>query len=197
MTTRIKISASEFKVSKPGVNVETATADQLAFDAMNNTSYAGIILQGTSRTDTWASAFATSSPFVQSGSNWYFNPYVTYRRQAQISFPAQSTVPDVLFMVRPLGDPSWATPHYSALYDFGSSGIANGLRDANGALYYFPDSWAGTSVWASASTNTLTLRVDYVQYSSGATAWEFAYLVFQPPKTFTSGSWQDLPTLYT
>lgn len=199
MVARIKISPTEFKVSKPGVNVNTATSDQLAFDAMTNTAYAGIILKGTSRTDDGSkwSSYSTSPPFVQSGSGWYFNPFQTFRKSAQFTFPNQDVAPDVIFMVRPLNDTSWATPHYSHLNDFGSSTIAMGLRDANNAQYYIPDSWAGTSTWASTSTTTLTLRVDYVQYSSGTTDWEFAFMVFQNPKKLSGGSWVDLPGLYT
>lgn len=198
MVARIKISPTEFKVSKDGVNVNTATDDQLAFDAINNSSYAGVILQGTSRTDGagW-STVATSPPAVPIGQNWYFNPFQTYRKSIAIGFPAQSVAPDVIFMIRPLGDPSWATPHYSSLNNYGSSAPINGLRDANGRQYYNPDSWAGTSVWASTSTNTLTLRVDYVQFSSGMLNWEFAYLVFQSPQRNINGTWSNLPQLFT
>lgn len=195
MVERIKISTTEFKVSRPGVNVNTAGANDLIFNALTTASYAGVILKGTSSTSDWSPAFATSPPVVPVGNNWFFNPFQTFRRMRQISFPEQTVRPDVIFMVRPLGDPSWATPHYSFLTDFGSSTPASNLTDTSGRRYYFPDSWAGTSAWASTSTNTLTLRLDYVAFSAGALNWEFSYVVFQPPKRFLNNAWQDLPGL--
>lgn len=200
MVKRIKISASDFKVSKPGVDVDNAQPNELNFNGMTNVAYAGIVLKGVSKTSDWSPAFATSQPVVFSGNKWYFNPFQTYRRMKQISFPAQTVGPDVIFMVRKLsGDTSWATPHYSSLTDYGSIPCdpSQSIRDGSGHPYYIPDSWAGTSVWASASTNTLTLRVDYVANSAGETNWEFSYLVFQPPKQFNGTAWQDLPTLFT
>lgn len=200
MVKRIRISPTDFKVSKPGVDVDSATANQLNFNAMTNVAYAGVILKGTSKTSDWAPAFATSSALIPSGNTWFVNPYQTYRRMIQISFPAQSVRPDVLFMVRKISDTSWATPHYSSLNDYGTLPLltpdSSAFKDANNHPYYIPDSWAGTSVWASTSTTTLTLRVDYVTYSAGETAWEFSYMVFQPPKKLSGNNWVDLPTLF-
>jgi hypothetical protein len=202
MTKRIRIDNSTFKVLKKNapstVNVDTATADQLAFDGFAGVPYTGIILQGTSKTSDWAAAQPSSSPYVWSGSGWYFNPFVTYRRIKTFSFPTQAVAPDVLFMVRPLSDTSWATPHYSHLNEYGSISYLSPAYDSSAqAYYYMPNSWAGTSVWASTSTDTLTLRLDYVQYSSGSLDWEFSFIVFQTFQTNVNGTWQNIPTLYT
>jgi hypothetical protein len=178
VSTRVKINSSTFKVLKKNesVDIDTATEDQLAFNGMASVPYPGIILQGTSKTYDWAPAQASSPPYI----NGYYNPFVTYRRVKTFSFQTQTVAPDLLFMVRPLSDSSFATPHYSYLNEFGSvspsSPAYDGGRDA---YYYLLNSWAGTAVWASTTTDTLTLRLDYVQHSSGNLDWEFSFLVFQ------------------
>lgn len=180
MTERVKINSSTFRVLKKNstANIDTAADSELAFDGMASTPYPGIILQGTSKTSDWAPAVATSPPSI----NGYYNPYQTYRRSAVIGFTTQSVAPDILFMIRPIGTTDWATPQYSYLNEFGSiSPSSPSFETINGTNYYFYmlNSWAGTSVWASTTTNSLILRVDYVQNSSGNLDWEFSFLVFQ------------------
>lgn len=172
MVKRIAIDTTRFKVSKAGVNVDTAAASQLIFDS-SNAPYAGAIISGQTATNdgTWGNR--SSSPFVWTGSGWFFDAYNATRIYRNISFPAQSVAPDVLIMAMPLGDQSYATPHYSHVNQYGARS----------------DGWAGTAVWASTTTNTLTLRVDYSTFGAGGYKdWKIAYLVFQHFQNASVGS---------
>lgn len=175
MSKRIKIDTNSFKVSKPnlpqGTDVTNATADQLAFDSGAALPFSAIIMQGV--TDTTSFAVTVGSAYKPSVAGWYWDGRGSTRKIKTINFPtAQSSPPDLLFMLQPLNDTSYATPHYSHVNQ-----------------YIVTMNWAGTAVWASTSTTALTLRVDIADNSNGIADWRFSYVVFQ---NFTG-----LPGLYT
>lgn len=163
MVKRIAVDTSRFKVSKPTINVDAASDTQLLFDGFG-APYAGVVISGQTATNDGSWGNRSISPFIWTGSGWYFDAYNATRIYKEISFPTQTVPPDVLIMAMPIGDQSFATPHYSHVNQYGSRG----------------DGWAGTAVWASTTTNKLTLRVDYSTFGAdGYKDWKIAYLVFQ------------------
>lgn len=121
MVNRILISPSTFKVSKqiPGSNngydVNTATADQLAFDANSGYSYAGIIFSGTENFSSISSDYINGwTPITQ---NYTLN--TTHRWKKDITFASKgisrtfSAAPGVIFMVKKSTWSNYATPTYS------------------------------------------------------------------------------------
>jgi hypothetical protein len=175
MTNRILINSSTFKVSKPGFNVSSATGDQLAFDANNGYSYAGIVFAGTEDITTFA------SNIVNPWNPWSatYNYSTTHRWQKDITFASKginrtfSAPPGVLFMVkRKTSGYNWATPTYSYAQQLNWPGSTS-------------DEWCGGAIWASCSIDgngygTLTIRMDKSDFATSMpTDWLISYIVFQ------------------
>ncbi len=115
MTTRIAISTTKFNVSRPGYDANTATVDQLAFEAFGD-NYSGIFLSGETAYDgTWTGAV------ISPGST--FGAYSPYRYKKEIMFGRTLSVPPLcVYSVRPIGGTTIAArPRYTYSYWSGSS----------------------------------------------------------------------------
>lgn len=206
MVERIKINPTSFKVSKPGYDVNSATGDQLAFDANNGYSYAGIIFSGTE--DFEAISPATVDPWSPYSTSYTLN--TTTRRRKDITFASKgitrtfSAPPGVIFMVKKKTWSGYATPSYCYVQQAATfwqqqtnvNWDGNGTRtDSNTATNATSsgNTWAGGAVWASCSIDgsgygTLTIRLDRNDFATSMpTDFVISYIVFQ---NFTG-----LPTL--
>lgn len=153
---RIIISPTVFKISKPGADASNAPASDLLFDAFSGYKYHGIYLKGIAYgSNGWAS--------YQIG-NVFLGQVQHTRRYYDVPFSKTfAQPPQVLIAMRPGGDTGWgASPKY-----------AHVQQQTNGIV--------GTCVTAVCSTSNLRITVDNPTYGtgSGATNWDVAYLVFQ------------------
>lgn len=162
MAKRVVITPSMFKLSKAGFDADTAAAENILFDGMTGSPYAGVYLAGASRVDdgTWAT--------VSVGN--VFAGQLTYTRLLKtINFTKTfSQPPQVL----------WTLQNYNDT----AAGGYNKYSYVAYANNYNNNYVSGLAVWASCSTTALTLRVDFPNYgagSAGIRTWNFAYMVFQ------------------
>lgn len=154
---RVIISPSQFKVSKPGVDVNLATGSDILFNAFNVPRYNGVLISGV----VYASAGWSS---YQIG-NVYLGQVQHTRRYTTISLAGRtfSSQPQALLAMRPSGDTGWgAAPKY-----------AHVETQTNG--------FVGSCVTASCSYTTLQIYVDSPTYGTGSgnVNWDVAYIVFQ------------------
>lgn len=152
---RIRISPTQFKVSRPGVDVDVADPADIAFDGFA-IRYNGLYMQGTSALDgTWTS--------VTTG-NVFLGLFQFTRRYKTISLGKTFTQPpQVIVGIRPTGDSTvGCRPTWSAQVAGASGG-----------------SFSGGVAGAFTTTTDLTLYIDTPDYSSGFNLdWEFNYIVF-------------------
>jgi hypothetical protein len=154
---RIIISPTQFKVSKPGTNVATATGDNIVFDAFNVPRYNGVLISGI----VYGSA---GWPSDQIG-NVFLGQVQHTRRYRTISLAGRtfSSQPQALLAMRPAGDTGWgAAPKY-----------AHVQTQTNGLV--------GSCVTASCSSTELRIYVDSPTFGTGSgnVNWDVAYVVFQ------------------
>jgi len=156
---RIRLSNTQFKVSRPGFNVDTATPEQIAFDGFSGDPYAGVYLSGETNTEdgSWTT--------VQTGS-FFFPSAISFRKIKTINLGKTfSQPPQVLWTLREIGN---QTLGGYAKY----SHVANTGQAGNNII-------AGTTVWASCTTTQLILRVEFPVSGIGITNWLMSYVVFQ------------------
>jgi len=152
---RILINPSDFRVSKPGKDVDTATVLDISFNGYGY-RYNGVYLSGI--------AYSSGGwPSYQIG-NVYLGQVQHTRRYYDVVFTKTfSSPPQVLLAMRPAGNTGWgASPKYAHVQQ-----VTNGL--------------IGSCVTASCNTGRLRITVDSPTYGSGSgeTNWDVSYVVFQ------------------
>lgn len=171
---RIKIGPSEFKVSKPGYDVDssTLTDDQIAFDGFDQ-SYAGVLFSGVEDITTFGSQTLNGwTPWTID-----YNYETSTRYSKTIYFTekgitrAFTTPPEVIFMVK-RKTVSAASPGYSYAQQMAWAGSTS-------------NDWAGGAIWASvaldgAGKGRLVLRLDKSDFATSMpTNFLISYVVFQ------------------
>jgi hypothetical protein len=151
---RIRISPTQFKVSRPGFNVDTADPADIAFDGFAG-RYNGLYMQGSSEYDGSWSSETTGNVFL--GAFQFTRRYKTISLGKTFAQP-----PQVIVGIRPIGDDTVGSrPTWSAQYNAGSGSFVGGVAGAF-------------------TTNTdLVLYIDTPDFGvTFSVDWEFNYIVF-------------------
>jgi hypothetical protein len=156
---RIKISSTEFKISRPGYDVNTAAADQLAFDGFAG-KYNGLYMSGVVAYDetwTWTDI---GNPFLGN--------YVVKIGTKEILFGKTfAQPPEVIVSIRPTGNatvggkPGYSAQHHTPAGSNIDHMVNVGAATKNDRLIIYQN-------------RSLDNLGDF--YSRD---WEIAYLVFQ------------------
>ena len=154
---RVQVDTSTFKVSKPGADVSSLNADDIAFNGFG-ASYAGVLFSGVenSTDGTWSTSSVSGWVI---GANGFQNDYQGSNRIfKRISFASKGVTqtltqaPDVLIMLQRAGSTgAGATASYSFVQ-------RSGTADSD---------WAGGAVWASTTTARL------YHFGSSRRLWQF------------------------
>lgn len=161
MSTRVKITPTDFKISRPGYDVATANADQLAFNALT-VGYSGVHVSGVVNYD-------SSWPRGSVGSGGYVS-YVPYRIYKEVMFGRTFSQPPLcLYAIKPIGSTTVAARNrYANGYFSGSEFFSTvmGVCTFTDRIRFYIDTYRDPTipVWVASPPNGLNYSFAYAVF---------------------------------